>query len=246
MRLQLLGTGGYHPSPARHTLCLHLPEAGLIFDAGTAAYRLRGRLQQETLDLFLSHSHLDHVVGLTYFLDILYQHPLRTFRIHGRPEDLEVIREHLFHPGLFGAPVAGELCPLEETFSLADGGTLRHFPLQHPGGSVGYRIDWPETSLAYVTDTTASFNADYLEHIRGVSLLVHECYFSDAQAEHAVKTGHSSLSQVAHLAATAEVGRVLLVHINPLADEFGYPDLAAAQAIFPKMEFAYDLQEVHF
>ena len=38
------------------------------------------------------------------------------------------------------------------------------------------------------TDTTATADADYIEKIRGVDLLIHECYFSDDWEEHAIKT----------------------------------------------------------
>ena len=68
---------------------------------------------------------------------------------------------------------------------LACGAVLTHFPLRHPGGSVGYRIDWPDRSLAYVTDTVAAADADYVEKIRGVDLLIHECNFGDDQPEQA-------------------------------------------------------------
>ena len=46
-----------------------------------------------------------------------------------------------------------DLQPLEESFALPGGGRLTHFPLEHRGGSVGYRLDWPGRSMAYVTDT---------------------------------------------------------------------------------------------
>src|SRR5579871_6726587 len=66
MILQFLGTGGYHPNERRHTACLLLPEVGVVFDAGTGAFRIRERLRTPDIQLFLTHAHLDHVVGLTY------------------------------------------------------------------------------------------------------------------------------------------------------------------------------------
>ena len=45
---------------------------------------------------------------------------------------------------------------------------LDNFPLDHPGGSIGLRLDWPGHSMAYVTDTTATVDAQYIEAIRGV------------------------------------------------------------------------------
>jgi hypothetical protein len=65
MRVEFLGTGGYHPNERRHTACVLLPEIGLAFDAGTSVFRLPPRLESKELDVFLSHAHLDHIAGLT-------------------------------------------------------------------------------------------------------------------------------------------------------------------------------------
>ena len=69
--------------------------------------------------------------------------------------------------------------------------------------------------MAYVTDTTARDDADYIDKIRGVDLLIHECYFPDGWEDKAKLTGHSCISPVARVARAAGVGRMVLVHINP-------------------------------
>ena len=129
---------------------------------------------------------------------------------------------------------------------LADGGTLRYFPLEHPGGSVGYRLDWPGHSLAYVTDTTASPDADYLEHIRGVDLLIHECYFPDSLRDIAVKTGHSTTSDAAQVARLAEAKRLVLVHMNPLDESDDPIGIDTARKIFPRTELGEDGSVLEF
>jgi ribonuclease BN (tRNA processing enzyme) len=53
MELHFLGTGGYHPNERRHTACLMLPELGVVFDVGTAAFRIPPRLQTSELTVFL-------------------------------------------------------------------------------------------------------------------------------------------------------------------------------------------------
>ena len=73
MKLLLLGTGGYHPSELRHTACLMLPTEGIILDAGTAMFRVRDHIQTDSLEILLSHAHLDHIVGLTFLFDVLHQ-----------------------------------------------------------------------------------------------------------------------------------------------------------------------------
>ncbi|MGD0518782.1 MAG: MBL fold metallo-hydrolase, partial [Thermoguttaceae bacterium] len=109
-----------------------------------------------------------------------------------------------------------------------------------------FRLDWPGRSMAYVTDTTAAADADYVGKIRGVNLLVHECFYPDSRADLAVKYGHSCITPAAEVARAAGVGRLILTHINPLL-ETDYPaDLSAVQKIFPRVEIGEDLMEVEF
>jgi ribonuclease BN (tRNA processing enzyme) len=223
-----------------------LPEIGVVFDAGTGLYRVSDYLQTDSLDIFLTHAHLDHSIGLTFMFDVRYRSRLERVTAYTEGEKLETIREHLLAKLLFPIHPPVELLPLPPKAQLADGATLTHFPLKHPGGSVGFRVDWPDRSLAYVTDTVASPTADYVDRIRGVDLLVHESYFNDDETEQAELTGHSCLSEVARVAAKAKVGRLVLVHINPLVTDDREIGLAAARKIFDKTEVGVDRMELEF
>ena len=60
-------------------------------------FRLRNYLATDELDIFLSHAHFDHVVGLTFLLGVLYDKSMRRVTVHGEAEKLAAVREHLFH-----------------------------------------------------------------------------------------------------------------------------------------------------
>lgn len=223
-----------------------VPEHGVVLDAGTSMFRLGRFLQTSELDIFLTHAHLDHVIGLTYLLSLIHEHKLERVTVHADPRKLAAIEEHLFAESLFPVRPDFEARPLAREVKLPGGGRLVHFPLKHQGGSIGFRLDWPGRSMAYVTDTTASPAAGYVERIRGVDLLVHECYFPDAQAEWAVKTGHSHTTPVAELARAAGVGRLVLVHLNPASTADDPVGLDVARAIFPATQLGEDLMEIEF
>lgn len=238
MRVVCLGTGGYHPNERRHTACVMLPEIGVVFDAGTAFFRVAERLQTDELNVFLSHAHLDHICGLTYLIVPIVSGKLKKVRVYGGPKYLAAVRSHLLANELFPVLPPFEWIPLPERVPLNGGAVLTHHPLPHPGGSIGYRINWPDRSLAYVTDTTV--DGTYTEFLRGTSLLLHECNFSDEQAEWAAKTGHSHTSSVARLARDAAVSRLALLHIDPERPDDDPIGLAGARAIFPATDLADD------
>jgi len=244
MRLQFLGTGGYHPNERRHTACVWLPDSGLVFDAGSAAFRLQSRLRTVELDIFLTHAHLDHVSGLTNFIVPFLTGQLQRATVHARQPYLDDVQTHLFSQPLFPVNPGFEYRELPRAVQLSDGGMVTHTPLVHPGGSTGFRVDWPGKSLAYITDTTAG--PEYLEFIRGVDLLIHECNFSDALSQWSAKSGHSNTTPVAELARQAEVKQLYLTHIDPQHPEDDPIGIETARAIFPATKMAEDLLEIEF
>jgi ribonuclease BN (tRNA processing enzyme) len=223
-----------------------VPENGIVFDAGTAMFRVREHVQTPTLDVFLSHAHLDHVVGLTYLLNVVRERSIKEVRVHGEASKLAAVQRSLFSEVLFPVLPDVSWTPLSTPVSLLCGATIRYFPLKHPGGSVGYRVDWSDRSMAYVTDTTAALDAEYVNEIRDVDLLVHECNFRDGLESQAALTGHSCTSEVARVAAAARVRRLVLVHINPLADLTDPVGIEAAQAIFPETVIGHDAAAIDF
>lgn len=246
MKLVLLGTGGYFPTSRRQTACLMLPEVGVVLDAGSGMCAIGEYLKTDHLDIFLTHAHLDHVAGLTYLVNLLPPEVLARTMVHGDGTKLDAVREHLFAEAIFPLAPTFRFLPLHGSCSVDGGGTLEHFPLQHPGGSLGFRLDWPGHSMAYVTDTTAFVAASYVEHIRGVELLVHESYFVDETNDMAANTGHSSLLAVAEIAAAANVGRLVVVHIDPQIEDESKFNMNAARRIFPKTEIGADGLELVF
>ena len=246
MRLLLLGTGGYHPSDVRHTACLMLPEVGVVLDAGTAFYRIREHIQTDSLDIFLTHAHLDHVVGLTFLLDVLHGRHLQRITVHAEKEKLDAIEEHLFNEFLFPVKPTFEMKELANGVELMANGRLTSCLLEHPRGSVGYRLDWPKFSMAYITDTMAGEKAGYIPFVKNVDLLIHECYYPDGYEDDARLVGHSCAGAVASVARQANAGRLVLVHVNPRDNVHDPVGLDQVRSEFSNTDLGTDGMEIEF
>ena len=176
MRLHCLGTAGYHPNARRHTSCYFLPQSGILLDAGTGVFRLAPLIQTDTIDILLSHAHLDHICGLTFLLDVFYQRPIKRLRIWGEKAKLDAIKTHLFSDLIFPVALDAEWIPIDDRPSLSINGTkVTWRPQGHPGGSVAYRIDWPPPAskkLIYMTDTTGDTSDESIEWCRTADLMM--------------------------------------------------------------------------
>ena len=219
MQLHCLGTVGYHPNAQRHTSCYFLPESGMLLDAGTGVFRLAPLIKTETLDVLLSHAHLDHTCGLTFLLDVLFENPVKTCRIWGEKDKLDAVRQHLFNDLIFPASLNAEWMEIDalDEFQIGDA-TITHRPQDHPGGSVAYRIEWKKQQkrLVYATDNTGDTSPEMAAWGHDCDMLMQECYFRDASAEWAIKTGHCWTSRVAEVAKQIQPKKLLVTHINPL------------------------------
>lgn len=244
MHVELLGTSGFHPTEKRHTSCVLLPEEGIVFDAGTGMFRLTSRVRSKTLSIFLSHSHLDHIVGLTYLLPPLIDGTIEKATIYGSRRSIAAVQNHLFAEEVFPVALPFEFVELEAPIDLCGGGRLRYRCQEHPGGSLGYRIDWPERSLAYITDTTA--DGSNIDFVRGVDVLIHECNFPDGMRDLAIRTGHSYTTPVCELARDAGVKRLLLTHFDPYAALDDPVDVRKARSIFSAVEIGEDGMVIEF
>jgi ribonuclease BN (tRNA processing enzyme) len=245
MKLIPLGINGYLPLRGRHTSCFLLRDGDTawLLDAGTGAARLhepaiRAHLEGcRDLHLLLSHYHVDHSVGL-YYAFTAWRHG--TLHIHApvcpfmpvNPE--EAIRRY-FSPPLNSyllETTTITICPLNAPEQEIAGRRVTVWAQQHPGGSVGLRID---DAIAYVTDTVVM--PENAAHVRGVDLLLHELWLNDAdaQAQDGERNRHACFSPVADFVRAAAPRRVMPCHLYPHYDDATLTamtrDLATASGI---------------
>lgn len=212
-----------------NTMCIELrcgPHAVLI-DAGTGLVPAGLALRDEGLRevaIFLTHSHYDHLIGLPFFA--LLQTPgarvtLGSGHLHGRMTTAEML-DRFLRPPFF--PVGPEVFAASlVTADFAPGTRLAPFPgvtvatapLNHPGGSVGYRVEWGGRAVAVVTDTEhepGQLDPQALDLARGADLLLYDATYDEAEFAAVRGWGHSTWQQALRIAEAAGVARVGLMH----------------------------------
>ena len=248
MRIVFLGTAGYHPNETRQTACVMLPELGIVFDAGTGFFRVRDYLKIDELHMFLSHYHWDHVVGLTFLIDVAYQKKLEKLHIYGKPpigSVHELFRNPFFPVALSQHPFTFKLHewrPQQPSWKTGEALVEARLFAHHSGGSLGFRLTHKGKTVVYLTDTTVV--EDAASFVRGADLFICECNFPNEMEELAVKTTHSYPRIVAKLAKEAGVKHLVLYHISPLLEQPSVLERQTQQIFRGLVTLAEDQMEV--
>ena len=207
-----------------------------IFDAGSGIKALSDHLAaQKRLKLeakiFISHPHWDHINTLPFFSPVFM--PGNEFEILGASHGDVTMRE------LISAQMDGVYFPIkikefaarvyfrnlkEEQFSIGDV-SIRTMLLNHPGYCIGYRVEHRGRTVCYVTDneiypeSAQYYNPAYMrkltDFVRKADILITDCTYTAAEYVSKISWGHSSVDEVARLAAAAEVKRLFLFHHDP-------------------------------
>jgi phosphoribosyl 1,2-cyclic phosphodiesterase len=253
-----LGVGG-------NTSCVEVRAADgttLVLDAGTGArelgYALAARAaaapDPPPLHLALSHFHWDHLQGLPFFAP-LYT-PGQTVRFYaatGVDRLRDFLRGQMCFP-YFPVPF-GELAAETEAVRVEDGVpfavgpmTVRPFPVHHPQGAHGFRIEAGGAALVYATDYehgSPAHDAGLREVARGADLLVSDAQYTPDEYALRRGWGHTTWEQAAALAAEAGVGRLLLFHHDPAHDDAALERvLDRARRRFPATDLAVEGLEI--
>ena len=220
-----------------NTSCVEIRTEGgdaLILDAGTGIRSLGYALVAEaggapvSADVLFSHFHWDHLHGLPFFSPLYGDG--NTIRFIAAVDDARL--GHLLKgqmcPPYFPVPF-DELAASVETLRARVGEalevgtcTVRAFPMSHPQGVHGFRIECDGASVVYATDYEhgdRESDEALREMARGVDVLISDAQFTPDEYELRKGWGHTTWEHATQLAAEAGVGQLVLFHHDPSHDD---------------------------
>jgi phosphoribosyl 1,2-cyclic phosphodiesterase len=279
MDITFWGVRGSYPVPGAATVryggqtsCVEVRSTSgdtLIVDAGTGMRALGGKLAREAQGVprhhhvLLSHVHWDHIQGLPFFEPAYV--PGTTISIYAlvtAADELQqviggITRQEFFPMSLQTIPAQFEFHQVEpgNDFSI---GAFRVMPiaLNHPFGSVGYRIDRDGSSCAYVADTAPFLEVLHKQHflsgpeplteddklalaamrdalvrrLVGVDTVVYDTHFLPEEYARFPHYGHSTPDHAIEICGEAHVRRLVLYHHAPSHGDDQMDQVAATYA----------------
>ena len=224
MKLTILGCSGGIGS-GRHTTCFQVDD-DILIDAGTGITTLSFEQLLAVDHVFITHSHLDHVLGLPLLLDAVGEKRSTPVVVHALPEVLDILAADLFNwrlwPDFREIPSAAAPWLRFEPMTMGAVVTLggRSFiplPVQHVVPACGIQIRVPAGSLVFSGDTSHSdaFIAA-LNAIPDLRHLIIETSFENALADIALASQHHSPDTLAaELAKLSVRPEVWITHLKP-------------------------------
>jgi phosphoribosyl 1,2-cyclic phosphodiesterase len=244
VRIKFWGVRGSTPTPqienlkfGGNTACLEVRNGAnecVIFDAGSGIRALGQTLMQEAAGapintkIFLTHFHWDHIQGIPFFA------PLYGPKNHisffsgstGRPlqETLEGQMAKPYFPIDFGQVAAKrDFHQIETGGSIKVGDlTITPFPLNHPQGASGYRIECNGVVIVYATDYehgVGESDSVLCEYAQNANILICDAQYTPAEYETHRGWGHSTWQNAVLLAREARAEHLMLFHHDPTHDD---------------------------
>lgn len=250
MTVTFWGVRGSTPTPGAktyryggNTTCVSVEVEGkvLILDAGSGIRKLGHHLVHSGKEMFLllTHVHADHILGFPFF-EPLYEADsilhLLHYPLNGSSWSPVSMLNGIYYP-MPPSALAATIHNVETgsmDYLQVHGFQVKRLPLNHPGGSFGYRIEDKGRSLVFMTDNeidppgepTTTFES-FVEFARGATVLCHDAQYLREDLPAKRGWGHSPVYRVCELAIEANVEQLVLFHHDPQRSD---DDLDALQS----------------
>jgi phosphoribosyl 1,2-cyclic phosphodiesterase len=254
MRVRFWGVRGSIPCPGPTTIryggntpCIEVRcgDRVLIFDAGTGLRSLGLELVKDkkirSVDIFITHCHLDHVSALPFFAPFFREDfRVRVWAGNLKPTDsIEQVMRRLMSSPWFPVPIDIFKAAIEfrdfqsgDVLRPHDDVVLQTTRLDHPDGTNGYRLEYAGRTFALLSDTEGfpgKRDKELVTLARGADLAVYDATFTEDEIVSRADWGHSTWARGVRMADEAGVKHLCLFHHDPSHDD-DFMDTLAAEA----------------
>jgi ribonuclease BN (tRNA processing enzyme) len=223
MKLRVLGSAGAEFPDFRPPA--FLIDDQLLLDAGTIGSVLTEEEQWGLKNIFITHTHLDHIRAIPALADnIIIKNLRHTVTVFSIPEVIAAMREHMFNniiwPDFTVIPdpdrpvISLESIETGIDYSVSDY-RIRAIPVNHTVPAVGYRVCKGSTTLVYTGDTGPT--EEIWQYVNGIDALIVEVSFPNNMEPLALLTKHltCSLLSVELEKITSLPKRIFITHPKP-------------------------------
>ncbi|NTU53573.1 MAG: ribonuclease Z [Chlorobiaceae bacterium] len=242
MKVVFLGTNGWYDTPMGNTVCLLIETEHLIIllDAGSGLYKADRYLSAEKqVHIFLSHLHLDHIIGLHQLNRFYLPQGLTIHCLKGDRQHLLDVIAPPYSMSFSALPYPVEIQEHDGENIELQGVTVTTAPMLHSVPAIGFRLILEGRSIVYCPDTGYCQSA--VDLARNADVLIAECAFRIGEVSHLWP--HLNPESAARIALEAAVGQLVLVHFDALR----YPDIESrrqaevfARNLFSRSSIALD------
>jgi ribonuclease BN (tRNA processing enzyme) len=224
MQIRVLGCSGSIAAGSRTTS--FLLDDDVLIDAGTGVGDLTLDEMERVDDILITHSHLDHVLGIGLMADSVSRKRAGRppIRVHALPATLEALRQHIFNgviwPDFTRLPSAEQ--PLLQFVPFAVGESLvlgsrrvEVLPAEHTVPAVGFAVTGPQPNPgAWVFTGDTGPNPALWRRLTGMRIahLVIETAFGDEEQQLARVSAHLCPTTLTRLEGDVAVH---ITHIKP-------------------------------
>ena len=156
--------GAYGGKSINKSLTSFLITENIVIDAGNLITPL-GEKAKYIDHIFLSHSHLDHIIDIFFLIDNFYEYRKKPIKIYGLKDTLNSIKEHLLNWNIWPdfseielmntALKSIELIEIEvNQIYRVNGFEFKPIKTNHTTGSCGYVIKNSSNNLIFITSDT--------------------------------------------------------------------------------------------
>jgi phosphoribosyl 1,2-cyclic phosphodiesterase len=195
----------------------------VVLDAGTGIRHLGLSLDRpKRVHLLLTHMHLDHVEGLGFFAPLF--DPDCAITIWAPAQEGRPLAEHIaayLSPPFFPVQFAqfGSRIEFVEVWDddwQIDDLRVTCAPVQHPGRTVGYRLQEGDRTLAFIPDNELALDPEPgMRLAAGADVVLHDAQYTADEYATRAGWGHSDVDHFGAFAREVGAKRVLMFHHDP-------------------------------